>query len=163
MRLDESFDVNNLPQSTNNFDPLPEGWYEVSIADAEIKQTKAGTGSYIKIRYDVIGPTHQGRVVFGNLNIRNQNPKAEEIGRQQLGELMRAVGVGKLTDTDQLIGCSLKIKLKIRHQDGYEPSNDVSAFKAIEGGIPPAPKSSKTDDAPFGGDAKATSSPPWMR
>ena len=163
MRLDEEFDVGTLPQSTNNFDPLPPGWYEVSITDAEIRKTKAGTGSYIAVRYDVIGPTHQGRVVFRNLNIRNPNPKSEEIGRQQLGDLMRAIGVPRLTDTDQLIGGSLKIKLKIREQEGYDPSNDVSGFKALEGSAPPAPRAKPADDNPFAGEAKPASNPPWMR
>jgi hypothetical protein len=56
--------------------------------------------------YDITGPSHQGRVVFGNLNIKNANPKAEEIGRQQLGDIMRAIGLAKVTDTDQFIGGS---------------------------------------------------------
>ena len=82
--LNETFYAATLPQNTSSFDPLPKGWYSATIAGAELKTTKNGTGQYIAVRYDIIGPTHQGRVVFGNLNIRNQNIKAEEIGRAQL-------------------------------------------------------------------------------
>ena len=98
--LGETFEVSALPQgNTGSFDPLPPGWYSATMAGAELKATKTGTGQYIAIRYDITGPTHQGRVVFGNLNIRNASPKAEEIGRQQLGELCRAIGLAKVGDT----------------------------------------------------------------
>lgn len=114
--LGETFNQQDLPQDQGGFDPLPEGWYTATISGAELKDTKAMTGQYIAVKYDITGPTHQGRVVFGNLNIRNPNPKAEEIGRQQLGELMRAIGLPSVQDTDQLIGGSLQIKLTVRKQ-----------------------------------------------
>ncbi len=160
--LNETFDVNELPQGNGNFDPLPPGWYHANITGAELKSTKAGNGQYIAVRYDITGPTHQGRVVFGNLNIKNPNPKAEEIGRQQLGEIMRAIGLAKVTDTDQLIGGSLQIKLEIRQQEGYEPSNDVKGYKATSGSVPTfaAPAASPAASAPApAGPAKAA--PPW--
>ena len=109
--LNEEFNVNELPQGNGNFEPLPAGWYTATISQSELKATKAGNGQYIKLRYDITGPSHQGRVVFGNLNIKNANPKAEEIGRQQLGDIMRAIGLAKVTDTDQLIGGQIAIKL----------------------------------------------------
>ena len=94
--LGETISVNDLPVSeAGNYDPLPAGWYTAHISGAEIKATKAGDGSYIAVRYDITGPSHQGRVVFGNLNIRNASAKAEEIGRQQLGDIMRAIGLAK--------------------------------------------------------------------
>lgn len=157
--LNETFSVDQLPQSTSNFDPLPAGWYNVTIAGAELKTTSAGTGQYIAVRYDVTGPTHQGRVVFGNLNIRNPNPKAEEIGRQQLGDLMRAIGLASVQDTDQLIGGQLSIKLAIRTQEGYEPTNDVKGFKALSSGAPAAgfAAPAQTQAAP------ASATPPWAK
>ena len=82
-QLNQPFVESELPKSERNFDPLPAGWYNATIGGAEIKQTKAGTGEYIAIRYDITGPTHQGRVIFGNLNIKNANPQAESIGYQQ--------------------------------------------------------------------------------
>lgn len=128
--LNETFVAADLPQSDRNFDPIPPGWYDVTITSAEVRQTKSGTGQYIAVRYDVTGPMHQGRVIFGNLNIRNASPQAESIGRQQLGELMRAIGLAKVEDTDQLIGAHLQIKVKIRESSGYDPQNDVSGFRA---------------------------------
>ena len=160
--LNETFEADNLPQG-NSYEPLPAGWYNVNVTGAELKNTKAGNGQYIAVRYDVTGPTHQGRVVFGNLNIKNPNPKAEEIGRQQLGELMRAIGLARVTDTDQLIGGSLQIKLSIRPADGqYEAQNEVKGFKAVTGSAPTfAAPAQQAAAAPAAATGKAA--PPWAK
>ena len=158
--LNETFDADKLPQNQSSFDPLPKGWYSATIAGAELKTTKNGSGQYIAVRYDIIGPTHQGRVVFGNLNIRNQNIKAEEIGRAQLGELIRSIGVATLKDTDQLLGKSVQIKLDISQQEGYDPRNEVRAFKAIEGANMPI---TQMPAAPQATQASASAAPPWAR
>lgn len=160
--LGQTFNSDDLPQGST-YDPLPAGWYTATIADAELKTTKDGSGQYIKIRYDITGPTHQGRVVFGNLNIRNASAKAEEIGRQQLGEIMRAIGLARVTDTDQLIGGALQIKLDVRAAtEQYDAQNEVKGFKAITGSTPSfaAPAASPAASAPASaGPAKAA--PPW--
>jgi len=162
--LNKTFTAAELPQSDSNFDPLPAGWYQVSIGGAELRATKSGTGRYIAVRYDVLGPTHQGRVVFGNLNIINQNPKAQEIGHQQLGELMRAIGLAQVSDTDQLIGGQLSIKLAIRSQEGYDPSNDVKGFKALPGGMAQAPAYAQPQAAAVPqAQQTAAAAPPWAK
>lgn len=158
--LEESFDVNELPQGNSNYDPLPAGWYTATITQAELKDTKAGNGQYIKLRYDITGPSHQGRVVFGNLNIKNQSAKAEEIGRQQLGEIMRAIGLAKVTDTDQLIGGQISIKLEVKNDAQYGASNEVKAFKSVSGSAAPAASpASPAAAAP----AATKAAPPWAK
>ena len=157
--LDEEFSVDSLPIGNNNFEPLPEGWYNAAITGAEIKATKAGDGKYIACKYTITGPSHQGRVVFGNLNIKNASTKAEEIGRQQLGEIMRAIGLAKVSDTDQLIGGNLSIKLSMK--TGEYAGNEVKAFRALNGAAPApssilsTPSSVKT--------APAKAAPPWAK
>ena len=152
--LGEEFNVNTMPKSERNFEPLPAGWYDVSISGAEVKDTKTGTGSYIAVRYAVTGPTHQGRVVFGNLNVKNANPTAEKIGREQLGELMLAIGLEKVTDSDQLIGGNLSIKLDIRKSEQYGDSNNVIGFKSLNKST--LPMSNVSQDS-------KKSSPPWTK
>ena len=153
--LDQTFEADAMPVSEKSYEPLPAGWYTASITAAELKNTKAGTGQYIAIRYDIIGPSHQGRIVFGNLNIRNPNPKAEEIGRQQLGEVMRAIGIAKVQDTDELIGGQLSIKVDIRSSEQYGDQNEVKGFKAIAGSTPPAPVAKAA--------ATGKAAPPWQK
>jgi hypothetical protein len=170
--LGQTFDANELPQGTGgNFEPLPEGNYNASITQAELKNTNDGGGQYIKLRLDITGPSHQGRVIFSNLNIKNASAKAEEIGRQQLGDIMRAVGLAKVTDTDQLIGGNLNIKLSIRsartdEKTGktYEASNEVKAYRAINGAAAPAAfKAAAPAAAPAAASAPAKASPPWVK
>ena len=156
--LDQAIDLGSLPQSEQSYDLLPPGWYSASITKAELKATKDGTGQYIALRYDITGPSHQGRVVFGNLNIKNRSVKAEEIGRQQLGELMRAIGLTRVQDTDQLIGGQLQIKVAIREASGgYEAQNEVKGYKAMSGSQP-AMSAPAVAPAPA-----ASNTPPWMK
>jgi len=157
--LNQTFNANDLPLGNDgDFQPLPAGWYSVTVNDAEIRTTKAGNGQYIAVRYDVTGPTHEGRVVFGNINISNPNPKAEEIGHQQLGQLMRAIGLTQVSDTDQLIGGSLEIKLAIKKSEEYGDSNEVKGFKAIAGSSAPSPMQQQPS-----AQSAPTQRPPWQK
>ena len=157
--LNEDFNVNELPQGNGTFEPLPAGWYTATISQSELKATKAGNGQYIKLRYDITGPSHQGRVVFGNLNIKNANPKAEEIGRQQLGDIMRAIGLAKVTDTDQLIGGQIAIKLEVKEDAQYGASNEVKGFKSVSGSAAPAAAIPQVQS----NSAPAKAAPPWAK
>jgi hypothetical protein len=154
--LEESFNIADMPVAEDrDFAPIPAGWYTAAIAGAEIKTTKAGTGNYIAVRFDVTGPEHQGRVVWCNLNTRNPSSKAEEIGRQQLGDIMRAIGLTKLEDTDQMLGGNLSIKVTVKDDPTYGLGNEVKAFKSIEGSTLPVAAPAAT--AP----AASSATPPW--
>lgn len=157
--LDQAIELNDLPQTTNTYELLPAGWYDAVIQGAELRDTKTG-GQMIAIKYSVTGPTHQGRLVWGNINIRNANPKAEEIGRQQLGDIMRALGLARVTDTDQLIGGQIGIKIAIREaQNGYEAQNEVKGWKSTQGSAAPAP----AFVPPSAAAAPAGKQPPWAK
>ena len=158
--LTESFDINELPQGNSNFEPLPAGWYTATITKSELKTTSAGNGQYIKMRYDITGPTHQGRVVFSNLNIKNPNVKAEEIGRQQLGDIMRAIGLAKVVDTDNLIGKQIGIKVSIKDDPKYGLGNEVKGFKSVSGSTVPAVGVMPVKAA---APAPAKAAPPWVK
>lgn len=158
--LDQSFSLDELPVSTSSFEPLPAGWYTAIINKAEVKTTKTGDGEYISVRYDITGPTHQGRVVFGNINFKNPNAKAEEVARKQLGEIMRAIGLNRVSDTDQLIGGQLSIKLVVQNDAQYGDRNEIKGFKAA-GGSMPLPVALVAATAPTPATAPSKSSPPW--
>ncbi len=163
-QLGQVFNAQDLPEGMN-FEPLPAGWYQADISESELKDTNAGTGQYIKLKLTITGPTHQGRVVFTNLNIRNPSPKAEEIGLGQLRALMAAIGLASVQDTDQLIGGSLEIKLTLKNSEQYGPQNEVKGFKAIGGSASVMPAANTTtaqaNTAPP--PAAAASKPPWVK
>lgn len=157
--LDQAIELDTLPENTKSYDLLPPGWYDATVAGAELRDTKSG-GQMIAVKYSILGPTHQGRLVWGNINIRNSNPKAEEIGRQQLGDIMRATGLARVTDTDQLIGLTMGIKLAIRESEQYGNSNEVKGWKSTQGSAAPAP-AFVPPSAPTA--APAGKQPPWAR
>ena len=154
--MEFQFDATTIEPSDRSFELLPAGWYSATITGAEVKQTKTGTGSYLKVEFTVSDPA--GRKVWSNYNVRNANSAAETIGRQQLAELLRAIGKPKLGDTDELIGSAVSIKVKVRAASGeYEASNEVSGSKAIDGAAPPAPVAAPKAAAP------TKAAPPWAK
>jgi hypothetical protein len=156
MRFETPINVAELPVSETSYDLLAPGWYTASIREVSLKNTKAGTGQYMSLRFDITGEKAAGRVVFSNINLRNPNAQAESIGRQQLGELLRALGLATATDTDQLIGGNVQIKVAIREaRDGYDAQNEVKGYKAINGSVP-APVAAKP--APV-----STAKAPWEK
>ena len=154
-----NINANDLPEETGgNFEPLPAGEYSVTISDATLQDTKSGTGTYIKMKLTVTGPTHEGRVLFSNLNIKNDSQKAEEIGRQQLGSVMRAIGLPSLSDTDQLIGGTMGVKVSIRQSEQYGPQNECKAYKSLGGSAAPKPAMAAAAAQPAAG-----GKPAWMK
>ena len=167
-RLEQPYNANDLPRGNNSFEPIPAGNYDATITQAELKNTYDGTGEYIKLRLDVTGPTHEGRVIFANLNIKNATLKAEEIGRQQLGEIMRAIGLGQVSETDQWVGGRVSIKVTIRpprtdERTGktYGASNEVRGYRAISG-VPVQPDAVPFFASPAAPPKPAKHSPPWQ-
>lgn len=162
----DAISINDIPVSTNDYSPIPAGEYVANIKDAELKVTKDGTGQYIKLKLQIVAPTNAGRVIFSNLNIQNKSEKAEQIGRQQFGEVMRALGLNTVQDTDQLIGGTIGIKVSIREaQNGYEAQNEVKGYKSLNGSAPPRVLAAHValgeNEATVTQAAKA--SPPWAK
>lgn len=138
-----------------DFAPIPDGFYTADVKAAELKDTKDGTGQYINLQFSITGPTHAGRVVFSIVNIKNNNPKAEEIGLRQLKELRVACGIATLRDTDELIGHTVKIKVKTQKSEEYGDKNVVVAFQSVNAsGMPSAGSATP---------AASASTPPWAR
>ena len=149
----QAFDPSEHEQQ-QNFDPLPPGWYTVSIKNAEVKDTKAGNGKYLALALEIQDEAHNGRLVFSNINLVNPNPQSVEIGQRELASMVAALGMAAVSDTDELLGKSALVKLKIgKPRDGYEPENEVSAWKPLSGGqkaasLPASAPPSPTPAAP---------------
>ena len=133
--LGRTINTNDLPAGSD-FDVLPAGWYQAKVNAADIKKTKAGNGEYINLQLEILGPSHQGRIVFSNINIMNPNPKAEEIGLSQLNSLLSSIGLAQISDTDQLINGEAMIKLSIKRSDEYGDRNEVKGYKALSNSMP---------------------------
>lgn len=132
--LGKTYDFTDAPEPS--FDPIPTGWYRARVSDSRLKDTRAGDGKYLEVEFTVLGPSYEGRRAWGRFNLENPSDKAVEIGRAQLGELCRAVGKVQITNSDELHGEDLQIRVVVTpERDGYDASNDVKRYKPIEGGM----------------------------
>lgn len=138
------------PQSS--FDPIPAGDYVAMIVDSEMKPTKNGQGEYLQLVFEVCDGDHTGRKIFARLNLNNPNQTAVDIAQRELSAICHAVGVLTPNDSSDLHDKPMTIKVKIRQSPGYDPQNEISAYKAIGG-------------ASGGGSSTASSKPkkPWER
>lgn len=134
-RNDYTFDINDDTDRPVGFEPLPMGRYHVAISDAQLRDTKREDGLYLKVRFDVVEGAYTRRVVFENFNVENPSPEARSIGRAQLMQLLRAIGVtgnARLSDPmwikQNMLDKQCLVQLTIERQPGFDPQNRVKAF-----------------------------------
>lgn len=175
--LGDGFNRDEYEPEDDEFDLLPKQWFRAVCTDAELKANNAGTGSYINLRWDIVGPTHEGRVLFSmvtwehNGDDPEKSAKAVRIGRKQLNDICEAQGLqGNIQDTAQLVnGNPVEIKVGVeKATDEYEAKNKITRYRAptdaTEGGgegyKKPEPKKPSGD----GGVAKKKAGgKPWKK
>jgi hypothetical protein len=112
------FDASEVaPPQNKSYEPLERGMYQGIVIESSIKPTKAGTGEYIELVIQVIDGVHSGRRLWERLNVSNPNKTAEDIARSQLASLCQAVGVTKLTATEQLHDIPFSMEVDIDRKD----------------------------------------------
>ena len=119
------------------FEPLPNGEYVAMITEEEIKQTKAGTGQYLKFTWTVMDGQYTGRKLWSNHNIINPNETAQQIGRQEISAIAHAIGRPAASTSEELVNVPCKITVRIKQEAGREPSNEIKKWEAIR--QPPFP------------------------
>lgn len=124
-----TFDSSKVEPQTA-FELLPPGLYKLRLVDATEKPTKAGTGSYINMQFEVVEPAqYNGRRVFDMLNLNNPSEKAVQISQARLSALTRAAGLGTISDTDELLMRPVLAKIKVKPAtNGYDASNAISDY-----------------------------------
>lgn len=107
---------------------LFEGEFEVECVDAVIKETKTGTGEYILCTFRVPA---KDTTVYKMFNIKNQNPKAVEIGLDQMKNLCEAGGSKKdgIDDLNDLLNIKCIGVFKIKKDASYGDRSEISYFK----------------------------------
>jgi len=162
------FDSSQVEPSTPH-EPVPAGWYAVMIEEIKVKPTKSGTGYILELNLQIVDGEFSGRHMWDRITLRNKSPKAEEIGLRQFSALCRAAGVLTVKDSSQLKDKVVLAKAKVKHEEGYEPRNEISGYKSTEGVSPastPAPAATAattTAKSPVASAAPARSTPPWKK
>ena len=141
--LEIDFDTAAVPvddRDGDDYAPIPGGRYQAVIEKVEVRPTKDGTGRRLILRHKVLGPTHARRVIFVGLNVHNKNPKAQEIARRQLAQLLTAVDMVGERDMSRLVGVEVDCDIVIRPASGdYAASNDVKRWHPATPEAPIAP------------------------
>jgi hypothetical protein len=170
-----NFDAATVEPS-QSFEPIPDGWYAVQITASETKPTKDGSGAYLELTLKVLEPPYTNRNLFYRLNIKNNNPVAQEIAYRQLSAICHATGVIQVADSQQLHGLPFKVKVTVRKDDSgkYDPTNEIKAVKNINEGTgapsappvgfttAPPPAQASIPGIPPAAPAAAGALPPWM-
>lgn len=131
-----NFDATNVPPAEAP-EVMPPGWYTAQMTESESAPTNDNTGTMLKCTFTIMGGEHAGRKVFDRLNLQNKNPVAVEIAYKTLSAICHAVGVIQVTDSQQLHGRPLQLKLALRPAgpgaDGkhYEAQNEIKGYKAV--------------------------------
>lgn len=140
-----SFDASTVSPHKDQFEPIPAGWYHATIVGSELTFGKSpDAGEMLKLQIEINGnehPSYASRRVFTYLCIYHKKEATRNIAKRQLSAICHAIETLELEDTDELLGASLMVRLKIRPaRDGYDASNDVAGYSA--------PGAEKTTEAP---------------
>ena len=125
-----NFDATAIePAQPREGGPLPAGTYSVEITNAEVRDLKSGKGQGLSVEYTVIDPEQFARrKVWSNFNIVHENPRAQDIGQEQLSALCAAFDIAHLGDSDELFQRILSITTRVKESDGYGPRAEVVAW-----------------------------------
>ncbi len=161
------FDASQVEPAS--FEPIPAGKYVAVITDSAMKPTKSGTGEYLECKFQIIEGEHRGRLLWSRLNLRNPSNQAQEIARQELSAICRAVEVMKPRDSVDLHNLPLVISVKLKKRDDNgELTNEISGYFKREAAGPPPPTQSQPQSTPPapqpGGNAhQVPTTPPYAR
>jgi hypothetical protein len=126
-----NFDVENAPIDT--YDVLPPNDYTAIITKVELKRTRAMTGQYVSIAFQIIDEgDFAGRNVWDNLCIVHPKDSVMMIAKKRLGELCRACNITKvLNDLNDLQDKVIIIKTKLKKNENNEDQVSIAQFKSI--------------------------------
>ena len=141
-RLDINFDdipAQREPQRKER-ELIPPGRYTARIVASEMRTTTKGDGEYLQLTWSILGGDFDDKYVWQRLNIVNKSDRAQSIAKRQLKNLMNALNVEELDDSEQLHDQPLDIDVVIeKGTNGYSDKNDVKGFYSNIPSPAPAP------------------------
>lgn len=91
---------------------------------------------YLDCQFKIIGGDYANRVIFNMYNLENSNPVAEEMGKAELANLMKAVrvaSIGSMWDLTDLMNIPFEGELKLEESDDYGDSNKIKTYSPASG------------------------------
>ena len=150
-------------EPSKEFEPIPAGKYIAVITDSEMKETRAGTGRYLQLEFEITDGEFAGRKLWARLNIENQNAEAVRLARADLSAICRSVNV--LTPSDSADRHNLPLVIKVhcrKDRNTGEITNDIRGYEP-KANYKPEPKQAPATTAPVSSQtARVPGKPPWM-
>lgn len=131
-----NLNVEDESKNSGTFEALPDGDYTVVCTDAEMKENKSGSGYHISATFEIIEGDFSERLIWATYNVQNSNDTAERIGRAELANLCKAIGIANPQDTDELLNKPLVVKVGIDKKDAGR--NKIKAYKCADAPATPA-------------------------
>jgi hypothetical protein len=157
-----SFNLSDFDATTheplNHFDPVPAGTYRAMAIASENKPTRAGTGHYLEIMWEIIEGEYQGRRLWSRLNLDHPNEETVKFALRELSSICRALGVLRPRDSTELHNKPLLLRVAVKpRKDNGELANFIKGYESVQGngaGAPAAAAASSTT---------AGTKPAWRR
>ena len=138
-------------EPVGDFEAIPAGKYLAVINGSEMKPTKAGTGQYLELTFQIIDGPYKNRLLWSRLNLVNPNEVAMKIAQGELSAICRAVNVLQPKDSLDLHDLPLTIVVKCKkREDNGEVVNEIRGY-------------SKKETASGAPQQSAGNPPPWPR
>lgn len=155
--FDKPFDTSTV-EAHNGFDPLPEGEYPFIILKAEEKPCK-NDGVQLVIEMKVADGKCKGRTLFHRINLKNQNPKAAQVGAGQLSALAQACGIKVLRAAHELSNKMVRVRLRVEPDSRTAGAlqNKVTSVAPMNGAAAPRVEA----PAPTSVSIAVGEAPPW--
>jgi uncharacterized protein DUF669 len=134
--------------SSKVLEPIPSGWYTVTITDVEMKESKSVKNAgkpYYSVEHTVAEGKYEGRKLFSNVMLfEGALYTAVQLVAALTGEQPEP-GELEVPEADELIGEQVLAKVKIQPErtvkddrtgesKTYERRNEVAGYKALSAG-----------------------------
>lgn len=107
------------------------GTHVLTVTKAELKETKAKTGMYIKVEFT----NENNQKHWENYNIQNPNEMAQKIGLSQLKSFLKAAKFSgtKLNDVNAMLGLKVEAKIKVTDDPKWGEQKSITGYKPVSG------------------------------
>lgn len=141
----------NTVEPQGEFEAIPAGKYLAVITNTEMKPTKAKTGAFLELTFEVIEGEFKSRKLWSRLNLENPNPTAVKIARSELSSICRAINVPEPKDSCELHNLPLVVTVKQKAGEDGEVRNEIKGYAKRDAANPSKPQQAQS------------STPPWRR
>ena len=142
MEFNEEFDVRVDAAPKRVYPTILPGRYVCEIVGEETKSTKAGTGHYLELVFQIHGGQFSGEKLFDRLNLKNPSERASAIARETLQHICNAAGIARPKSSEELLDRHVGVVVENESYNGKIYAR-IKSYHAVNNS---APKKVKADD-----------------